>query len=216
MEELRKTVENQQRMLERSTAASTARLHDGLGEVASAAGMVPSGLPSGDAIPAPVPNANTGVQANEAAEAPLQLHIGGAAITPVGFLDFTNVWRSVNTGNGIGTNFGGIPFSTAATGGISEERMSIQNSRIGARVDADVKGVHVLGYWESDFLGSLNATNNVTVSSNSDPLRMRLYWVDVTKNKFEFLAGQSWSLLTPGRSGISPLPADIFTPRTWT
>ncbi len=125
-------------------------------------------------------------------------------------MDFTNVWRSSNTGSGIGTNFGAIPFSTSPAGMIAEERMSIQNSRIGARVDADVKGAHVLAYWESDFLGSLNATTNVAVSSNSDPLRLRLYWIDLQKSKFEFLAGQSWSLLTPGRGGISPLPADIF------
>ena len=30
------------------------------------------------------------------------------------------------------------------------------------------------------------------------------------KGKMEFLAGQSWSMLTPNRKGISPLPGDIF------
>jgi hypothetical protein len=34
--------------------------------------------------------------------------------------------------------------------------------------------------------------------------------VDVQKDKWEFLGGQTWSLITPGRSGISPLPANIF------
>jgi hypothetical protein len=66
----------------------------------------------------------------------------------------------------------------------------------------------VLAYWESDFLG--NNPGNVEVTSNSNTLRMRLYWVDLRKDKWEILAGQSWSLLTPGRRGISPLPADIF------
>ena len=50
----------------------------------------------------------------------------------------------------------------------------------------------------------------LAVSSNPYVFRMRLYWVDLTKGKFEFLAGQSWSLLTPNRKGISPLPGDIF------
>ena len=36
--------------------------------------------------------------------------------------------------------------------------------------------------------------------------RLRLFWVDVTKDKWEFLAGQSWSMLTPNRKGISALP----------
>ena len=84
----------------------------------------------------------------------------------------------------------------------------MQNSRIGFRVDAMVKGAHVMGYMESDFLG--NNPTNVGVSSNSNTLRSRLYWVDVQRDKWEFLAGQTWSLITPGRTGISPLPGNIF------
>ena len=70
------------------------------------------------------------------------------------------------------------------------------------------KGAHVIGYMESDYLGT-NPTN-VGVSSNSNTLRSRLYWVDVQKDKWELLAGQTWSLITPGRMGISPLPGNIF------
>src|SRR5439155_26597162 len=33
---------------------------------------------------------------------PLQLHIGDASITPIGFADFTGVWRSRGGGSGIG------------------------------------------------------------------------------------------------------------------
>jgi hypothetical protein len=39
---------------------------------------------------------------------------------------------------------------------------------------------------------------------------MRLYFVDVRKGKWEILGGQSWSMLTPNRKGISPLPSDVF------
>ncbi len=46
--------------------------------------------------------------------------------------------------------------------------------------------------------------------SNSNTLRSRLYWVDVAMGKWEVLGGQTWSLLTPGRIGISPLPGDLF------
>jgi hypothetical protein len=48
------------------------------------------------------------------------------------------------------------------------------------------------------------------VSSNSNTLRSRVYWVDVQKGHWEVLGGQTWSLITPGRSGISPLPGDLF------
>jgi hypothetical protein len=141
---------------------------------------------------------------------PLQIHIGTATITPVGFMDFTNVFRSADVGSSIGTSFGATPYNNVSTGlgKLSEDRFSAQNSRIGARVDALVHGTKVLGYWESDFLG--NQSTNASVTSNSITFRMRLYFVDLRNGKWEVLGGQSWSMMTPGRKGISPLPADIF------
>jgi len=144
-------------------------------------------------------------------ESPLQLRIGTTTITPVGFIDFTSVFRTTNAGSGIGSNFASIPFSNTVAGHLTEERLSLQNSRVGARFDADVKGTHVLGYWESDFLGGATAAiPNLNVSTNSDIFRLRLFWVDLRKDKIEMLGGQSWSMMTPNRVGISPLPGDIF------
>jgi hypothetical protein len=151
---------------------------------------------------------NTAVKPDEQEAAPLSFHIGTAYITPVGFMDFTTVYRSTAPGSGIGTNFGSIPYSNTTQGNLSELRMSPQNSRIGARVDASVMGAHVIGYWESDFLGAVPA--NAAVSSNSYSFRLRLYWADLKKGKWEILGGQSWSMFTPGRKGISPLPGDLF------
>ena len=127
-------------------------------------------------------------------------------------MDMTSVSRSTNPGSGIGTNFGSIPYGNVQAGALTETRLSPQNSRIGARIDALVGNTKILGYWESDFLGQINNPPNggLAVSSNPYVFRMRLYWVDVTRGKFEFLAGQSWSMLTPNRRGISPLPGDIF------
>src|ERR1700716_1021202 len=86
---------------------------------------------------------------------PLQLRIGSAYITPVGFMDFTGVFRSHDGQSGIGTNFAGIPYGNVFQNNLSEFRFSMQNSRIGFRVDAMVKGAHVIGYMESDYLGFL-------------------------------------------------------------
>ncbi len=141
---------------------------------------------------------------------PLQFHIGSATIIPVAFMDFTSIYRNHDTNGSIGTNFGNIPFAstTAYAPNLSEFRLSSENSRIGFRVDADVKGAHVIGYLEADFHGNL--PTNVATVTNSNTLRERLYWVDVNTGHFELLGGQTWSLITPGRVGISPLPADIF------
>lgn len=142
---------------------------------------------------------------------PLQFKIGDATITPVGFMDLTNTFRSTNSGTSLQTNFGSIPYNNVLQGRLTEDNFSAANSRIGFRVDAKVKNVYVLAYYESDFVGGIgNAAFNTQVSSNSLIYRIRLYWVDLRKDKYEFLAGQSWSMITPNRKQISPLPADIF------
>jgi hypothetical protein len=171
--------------------------------------VVASAAPS--AIPAAAPATTPVVapQGNGAEEtSPLQFRIGNAYITPIGFMDFTAVWRNHDGGSGIGTNFAGIPYGNVFQNNLGEFRFSMQNSRIGFRVDAMVKGAHVIGYMESDYLG--NNPGNVAVSSNSNTMRSRLYWVDVRKDKWEVLGGQTWSLITPGRAGISPLPGNLF------
>ncbi len=176
-----------------------------LGQIASTVPMVAAEAAAPPALPkATGDNSKAQGDNNE----PLAFHIGSAYITPVGFMDFTSVWRSTAPGTGIGTNFGSIPFGNTSQGNLTELRFSTQNSRIGSRIDAIVKGAHVIGYWESDFLGLV--PGNTSVSSNSNSFRLRLYWVDLRKDKWEILGGQSWSMLTPGRKGISPLPSDIF------
>ena len=118
-------------------------------------------------------------------------------------MDFTAVSRDANTGSGIATNFGAVPFSNTVSGNLHEHQFGAQNSRLGLRFDTKVKAATLLGYLETDFLGIV--PGNVAVSANSDTLRLRLFWADLRKGKFEFLAGQSWSLLTPNRKG--PLAA---------
>lgn len=139
---------------------------------------------------------------------PVSLKIGSATLTPVGFVDATEFFRTRNLGSGIGAAFGSLPFSNTLQGRLTENRFTIQNSRIGMMMDSHFGANKVRGYLETDFLGA--QPTNAFVTSNSDSLRMRLYWVDIQRGKFEFLGGQSWSLLTPGRVGISPMPSDLF------
>lgn len=147
--------------------------------------------------------------AQPASTSPLAIHVGDADLLVGGFMDATLVTRDVYTGNGLGTAFGSSPFSNTPQGKIGESRLSTQNSRITLMATSKVPGGgDVKGYLEADFLG--NAPNGLNVTSNSNTLRMRLYWADYSQGKFEFLAGQSWSMLTPNRNGLSPIPGDIF------
>lgn len=158
---------------------------------------------------AATPNAKATAQSDQSDQSPLFFKIGGAEFTPLGFLDFTGVYRSTDVGSGIGTSFGSIPFNGASPAGqLSELRFSAQNSRVGIKVDANPGDFKVRGYLEADFLG--NAAANLQIGSHSNTMRMRLYWVDVRRGKWEVLAGQSWSMMTPNRVGISPMPGDIF------
>src|SRR5258708_17486647 len=47
------------------------------------------------------------------------------------------------------------------------------------------------------------------VTANAHRARPRLYWLDLKRGKWEFLAGQTWGLETPNRTGVSPWPADL-------
>jgi hypothetical protein len=216
LEQLKNALEAQKKLIEALgkgatvVNASAPAKPASLGDVASLTPMVPAAPASPDLNTLPAIPANSNQGADGDAPSPLSLKIGNSYITPVGFLDFTTVNRTTIGGNGIGSNFGNIPYNNnaAGNGGLSEFRLSAQNSRIGARFDTSFHGAHVIGYWESDFLG--NNAGSVAVTSNADTFRLRLYWVDITKDHWELLAGQSWSLMTPGRTGISPLPSNIF------
>ena len=151
-------------------------------------------------------SAGVGVASN--GPSPLSFKIGVADFTPFGFIDFTGVYRNRATGSAIGSSFNGVPYSNGSTGQLSETKFSAQNSRLGLRVDSNVNDTKVLGYLETDFLG--NAPTNLGVTSNADTLRMRVYFADLKNGPWEFLAGQDWSMLTPNRRGISPMPSDIF------
>jgi hypothetical protein len=146
---------------------------------------------------------------DEGNPSPTFIHLGNVCIVPVGFMDLTAVWRDKNAGSSIGTNFGSIPYNNTTNAKNSEFRFSPQNSRIGFRIDGDWKGTHFIAYNEFDFLGTSGATN-IGVTNGAFVPRLRLFWVDARKGKVEFLAGQSWSMLTPNRSGISALPGDLF------
>lgn len=203
IKKLQQGVDSQQKLIEQtlrnSAAATTA-------STSPASGQPVELVPVANAVHRQTNGPNQHETTNP--KSPLSISIGDTTFTPLGFVDATFFGRSTNVGSGIGTNFGSIPYSTSASGHLSEMNFSTQNSRIGFRVDSNVLGAKVLGYFEADFLG--NQPGNVFVSSNSDTFRMRNIFVDVQKGGFEVLGGQDWSLATPGRKGISPLPSDIF------
>src|SRR5439155_22122539 len=200
-----------------SGAQSASPQASNLGQVASTTTVIPA-APRGPAVAnhSPLMGAGAGpISGNPQVEsksavvkAPLTLSIGGADFTLGGFADATVFFRSTNLGSGIGSSFGAAPFNNTTAGRLTETRFTAQNSRVSLLGASQVGENNVRGYVEADFLGI--QPGNGFVTSNSNSMRMRLYWVDIRRGKFEFLGGQSWSMLTPNRTGLSPVPGDIF------
>ncbi len=114
IEELRSAMEAQKKLLEKLAPAQAGDAQFSLpnvkrlGEVATTSPVLP-------AEPAPLPSPQSSGNVMDET-APMQLKIGNAFITPVGFMDMTAVTRSTNPGSGIGTNFGSIPYCECAVG----------------------------------------------------------------------------------------------------
>ncbi|MEO8659871.1 MAG: hypothetical protein ABI693_15485 [Bryobacteraceae bacterium] len=207
IEALKAVLEDQKKFLERigadSVSTSANRIVPSDRLIASTSPMIPAA--SAPAVP-PKPFPQGG---GASTSSPLQLQIGDTTITPIGFMDLTMTWKDKDAGGSLGSNFGSIPFNNSPASKLSEFRFSPQNSRLGFRVDGNWKGAHFIAYNEFDFLGT-SGGNNLSVTNGAFVPRIRLYWVDVRKGKWEVLAGQSWSMLTPNRKGISALPSDLF------
>ncbi len=124
-----------------------------------------------------------------------------------GFVDFENIFRTTNTGNNIATAFGSIPFSNTPQGQVTEFRSTAQYSRFDVKFHGNFQGNDITAYLETDFSG--NDAPNVYQSVNSTTQRLRLYFADVKRGKWEFLGGQTWSWLTPNRNGLGPMPVDL-------
>ena len=229
LQALQQMLEQQQRLIEKAATpapSSAAQRPTSVGTVASMTPVFPAPAPEPVAMPAvPVPypqaGGTTGSNANpceatpETTRMPAYLRLGSVCIAPVGFMDMTGVWRSENTGGSIGSSFGSIPLNSGATGRLSEFRLNMQNSRLGFRIDGNWMGAHFIGYNEFDFLGTSGATRSRSPTAPLSPAPASI-WVDVRKGKFEFLAGQSWSLLTPGRQVSRPCRVTSSIPRSWT
>jgi hypothetical protein len=226
LQALQQMLQKQQQLIEKAAetpavvapaAPLVAPQRPSLGNVASLTPVIPAPAPAPvpAAMPMPQKPGEPSIASVNPCEAPNDnavppyLRLGNVCVTPVGFLDVTGVWRDKNAGSGIGSNFGAIPYGNTVGGHNSEFRFSPQNSRIGFRIDADWKGTHLLAYNENDFLGT-GAANNIGVTNGAFVPRLRLFWVDLRKSKWEVLAGQSWSLLVPNRKGLSALPGDLF------
>jgi hypothetical protein len=135
------------------------------------------------------------------------IKLGEAVLTPGGFVDFENIFRTTNTQSNIATSFATIPLSNTALGSTSEFRSTAQFSRLNFKIEDHFRGTDFLGYVEGDFSG--NSAPNVYQSVNGLTNRLRLYFGYARRGRWVIVGGQTWSWLTPNREGIGPIPSDL-------
>lgn len=196
-----------------SAAADAARAGTTELQAAVAALRAPTQAPAGtlqtkqsQLPPGPLAAPAPGLTIDQPGE--LFFRLGNATFTPSGWVDFTAYFRTTDVGSGLGTSFAAIPFNNVVQGGQSEVRFSSQSSRIGMRVDEAMGKFRGYGYLEADFNGY--QPTNAYVSTNANTMRMRVYYVDLARGRWEGLGGQSWSLITPTRKALSPFLADLY------
>jgi hypothetical protein len=129
----------------------------------------------------------------------------GLSITPTGFLEAANQYRSRALGSDMFSPFNDIPFDSSPAAHESEDRLSARQSRLGVLVQGDANSTtHLSAYGEIDFLGAAESANSN--ESNSFTPRLRVLYVtgDWDTSGWHLLAGQSWSLATLNGKGITP------------
>jgi hypothetical protein len=139
------------------------------------------------------------------------LEAGPATIRLGGYIGLTGIFRSTNSGGGIGTSFASIPYDNTLEGNLSEARFSAQSTRLSIRVDAEIPEARprfrrISGYFEMDFSG--NVPGNVAITSSSFGFRLRHAFAEAQYGKFMIGAGQAFSLMTPAKKNISIWPSD--------
>ncbi|MBZ5597300.1 MAG: hypothetical protein LAN83_03160 [Acidobacteriia bacterium] len=138
----------------------------------------------------------------KALESPLAIHYKGITITPGGFLEAASIYRTHNENGDVTSTFANIPLGGSANSQLSEFRGTGRQSRIALLGEGKAGDWKLSGYYEADFLGAAPTANEL--ESSSFNLRQRQLWAQAeSSGGFSFLGGQSWSLLTTSRKGMT-------------
>jgi len=145
-------------------------------------------------------------------ENPTSIHYKGVTLTPGGFLVAETLWRSHAQNADIISSYNGIPYDEQTNSKLSEFRFTARQSRMSLLAEGKIGKAKVSGYYEMDFLGAA-PTANENQSSSFNPRIRQLYAQAAFESGWTFTGGQTWSLLTLNKSGISPrgewVPATI-------
>ena len=87
---------------------------------------------------------------------PLAIRYKGVTMTPLGFFDGAMFWRQRAEGATATSSYSGTPLYGTVAAGLSEFRMSAQNSQIGMMFQGNAPKAKLTGFWQIDFNGPFN------------------------------------------------------------
>jgi hypothetical protein len=139
------------------------------------------------------------------------INLGGITVTPGGFLDFTALSRSANLTSGTSTSYNSIPFNNSVNAHVPEFRESSQYTRFSVKAtnnDTDAN-LGLTGYIEGDFAGAALTANSNQTNSYTPRLRQAFASVNDKLNGLELTVGQTYTLATSYKMGLSPLNEEL-------
>ncbi len=210
VEALRKEVEQTQRQLQ-ATQQRLEQMQDQLERLQqqqnSTAAQVQQNPPTATA-PASVAGAP---KPPASAEPSASFMAGPVKITPGGFVELMVINRDHNESADWASNFNtAIPYPNSHNYYLSELHLSERQSRVQSLFQGPESDSWAPeAYLEADF-GGAGATGNYNESSSFSP-RVRHYFADVTYKPLggTLLFGQTWSLVTGFKSGLTPRQENI-------
>jgi hypothetical protein len=163
------------------------------------------------AAPTVAPKPNEPQKAASYTKAPPPLLPPGVKVTVGGFVEAAGIWRDRNEVADVGSPpFSSLPFPNSPLYHEDELRFSARQSRISLKATGDIDPFqHLQGYYEMDFLGAGVTANSRESNSYQPRIRQAFMTYDNDNYHFHVLAGQSWSLLTQNKVGITPLTENL-------
>ncbi len=144
-----------------------------------------------------------------------KFYFKGITITPGGFLELSDIYRSRFQGDDIASSFN-IPFpGQSHASHTSENRFSARQSRVSLLAQGAPNAHTKLAmYGEFDFQGGAQTSNSNQSNSYVPRIRNLYGTVDWDQGSYgiHVLAGQNWSLLTMQSKGITPR-AEVTPPQ---
>jgi hypothetical protein len=131
----------------------------------------------------------------------------GVKVTFGGFIEAAAIWRDHNEVADVGSSpFGSMPFPNSPLYHENEFSGSARQSRFSIKATGDIDPAkHLMAYYEMDFLGAGVTANSRESNSYQPRIRQAFVSYDDDNYHFHLTAGQTWSLATQNKVGMSPL-----------